>query len=66
MEKRNLCLLKSIEDQGEICGIQKNDLYPSGSKPEVLNRLAKIRKIIASEDETPSFRAIRSAITRTA
>ena len=38
----------------------KNDLYPSGSKPGVLYGLAKIHK--ALEDGTPSFRPILSAI----
>ena len=35
---------------------EKNDLYPSGSKPGVLYGLAKIHK--ALEDGTPSFRPI--------
>ena len=39
---------------------EKNDLYPSGSKPGVLYGLSKIHK--ALEDGTPSFRPILSAI----
>ena len=39
---------------------EKNDLYPSGSKPGVLYGLAKIHK--ALEDGIPSFHPILSAI----
>ena len=53
MEERIMRLFKSLEDQGEIYGKEKNDLYPSGSKPGVLYGLAKIQK--ALEDETTSF-----------
>ena len=60
MEERIIRLLKSLEGQGEISEKEKNDLYPSGSKPEVLHGLAKIHK--ALEDGTPSFRPILSAI----
>ena len=60
MEERIIRLLKSLEDQGEISEKDRNDLYPSGSKPGVLYGLAKIRK--ALEDGIPSFRPIRSAI----
>ena len=60
MEERIICLLKSIEGQGEISEKEKNDLYPSGFKPGGLYGLAKIHK--ALEDGTPSFRLILSAI----
>ena len=60
MEKRIIRLLKSLEDRGEISGKEKNDLYPSGSKPGVLYGLIKIHK--ALEDGIPSFRPILSAI----
>ena len=60
MEERIIRLLKSLEDQGEISEKERNDLYPSGSKPGVLYGLAKIHK--ALEDGTPSFRPILSAI----
>ena len=53
MEKQIICLLQSLEDQGEIPEKEKNDLYPSGSKPEVLYGLVKIYK--ALEDGIPSF-----------
>ena len=53
MEERIMRLLKSLDDQREIYGKEKNDLYPSGSKPGVLYGLAKIQK--ALEDETTSF-----------
>ena len=60
MEERIIRLLKSLEGQGEISEKEKNDLYPSGSKPGVLYVLAKIHK--ALEDGTPSFHPILSAI----
>ena len=60
MEERIIRLLKSLEGQGEISEKERNDLYPSGSKPGVLYGLAKIHK--ALEDGTPSFRPILSAI----
>ena len=41
MEERIIRPLKSLEDQGEISEKRKNDLYPSGSKPEVLYGPAK-------------------------
>ena len=44
MEERIIRLLKSLEDQGEISGKERNYLYPSGSKPRVLYGLAKIHK----------------------
>ena len=56
MEERIMRLFKSLEYQGEIYGKEKNDLYPSGSKPGVLYGLAKIQKVL--EDETTSFRPI--------
>ena len=46
--------------QGEISEKERNDLYPSGSRPGVLYGLAKIYK--ALEDGIPSFRPILSAI----
>ena len=46
MEKRNISLLKSLEHQGEISEKERNDLYPSGSKPGVLYGLAKIHKTL--------------------
>ena len=52
MEERIICLNKSLEDQDEISGKEKN-LYSSGSKPRVLYGLAKILK--ALEDGIPSF-----------
>ena len=42
MEERIIRLLKSLEDQGEISEKERNDLYPSGSKPGILYGLAKI------------------------
>ena len=60
MEERIIRLLKSLEDQGEISEKEKNDLYPSGSKPGVRYRLAKIHK--ALEDGTRSFCPILSGI----
>ena len=60
MEERIIHLLKSLEDQGEISVKEKNDLYPSGSKPGFLYGLAKIHK--ALEDGIPSFRPILPAI----
>ena len=60
MEEQIICLLKSLEDQGEISEKEKKDLYPSGSQPGVLYGLAKIHK--ALEDGIPSFQAILSAI----
>ena len=60
MEERIICLLKSLADQGEISEKEKNDLYPSGSKPGVLYALAKIHK--ALEEGIPSFHPILSAV----
>ena len=60
MEEQIKCLLKSLEDQGEISEKDRNDLYPSSSKPSVLYGLAKIHKEL--EDGTPSFHPILSAI----
>ena len=60
MEERIICLLKSLEDQGEISEKERNDLYPSGSQPEVLYELAKIHKALV--DGIPSFQPIFSAI----
>ena len=59
MGERISRLLKSLEDQGEISEKEKNDLYPSGSKPRVLYGLAKIHKTL--KDRPPSFRPILSA-----
>ena len=42
MEERIIGLPKSLEDQGEISEKEKNDLYPSSSKPPVLYELTKI------------------------
>ena len=55
-----MCLLKSLEDQGEVSEKERNDLYPSYSKPGVLYGLAKIHKTL--EDGIPSFHPILSAI----
>ena len=55
VEERIIRLLKSLEDKGEIPEKEKNDLYPSGSKPGVLYRFAKIHKVL--EDGTPFFRS---------
>ena len=60
IEQGIIHLLKSLKDQGEISEKERNDLYPSGSKPGVLYGLAKIHK--ALEDGTPSFHPILSAI----
>ena len=58
--ERLVRLLKSLEDQGEISEKEKNDLYPSDSKPGAMCGLSKIHK--AREDGIPSFRPILSAI----
>ena len=60
MEERIIRLLESLEDQGEVSEKERNDLYPSGSKPGVLYELAKIHK--ALEDGILSFHPILSAI----
>ena len=60
MEERIIRLLKSLEDQGEICEKEKKDFYPSGSEPGVLYGFVKIHK--ALEDGIPSFWPILSAI----
>ena len=60
MEKRIIRLLRSLEDQGEISEKERNNLYPSGSKPGVLYGLPKIHK--ALEDGIPSFHPILIAI----
>ena len=60
MEEWIMCLLKSLEDQGEVSEKERNDLYPSYSKPGVLYGLAKIHKTL--EDGIPSFHPILSAI----
>ena len=60
MEEQIIQLLKRLEDHDEICKTEKNDLYPSGSKPGVLYGLAEIYK--ALEDGIPSFCPILSAI----
>ena len=53
MEEWIICLLKSLKDQCEISEKERNDLYPSGSKPGVLYGFAKIHKPL--KDGTPSF-----------
>ena len=63
MEEQIIRLLKSLENQGEISEKEKNDLYPSCSKPGFLYGLAKIHK--ALEDGIPSFCPILSAIGTT-
>ena len=60
MEEQTIRLLKWLESQGDISEKERNDLYPSGSKPRVLNGLAKIIKTL--EDGIPSFCPIVSAI----
>ena len=60
MKGQIICLLKSLEDQGETSEKEKNDLYLSGSKPGVLYGFPKIHKTL--EDGIPSFRSILSAI----
>ena len=60
MEERIIRLLKSLEKQDEISEKERNDLYPSGSKPGVLYGLANIHK--ALEDGILSFHPILSAI----
>ena len=59
MEEWIIRLLKSLEDQCEISEKERNDLYPSVSKPGVLYGFAKIHKPL--EDGTPSFPPILSA-----
>ena len=59
MEERIIRPLKSLEDQDDISEKEKNDLYPSCSKPGVLYELAKIHK--ALKDGIP-FRPNLSAI----
>ena len=44
MEERIICILKSLEDSGEISEKEKDDLYPSGSKPDILKGLANLTK----------------------
>ena len=39
MEEWIMSLLKSLEDQGEVSEKERNDLYPSGSKPGVLKSI---------------------------
>ena len=51
MEGQIIPLLKSLKDEGQISEKEKNDLYPSGSKPGVLYGLVKIHK--ALEDGIP-------------
>ena len=63
MEERTIRPLKSLEDQDEISEKEKNVLYPSGSKPGVSYKLAKVIK--ALEDGIPSFRSTLSAILLT-
>ena len=46
MEEQIIPLVKSLEDQGETSPKEKNDLYPSSSKPRVLCGLAKIHKAL--------------------
>lgn len=60
MEEWIIRLLKSLKHQGETCGKEKNDLYPSVSTPAILYWLAKIHK--ALEDDTSSFIPILPAI----
>ena len=60
MEEGIICLLKSLENQGEINEKEKNDLYTSSFKPGILHELATIHK--ALEDGLPSFCKILSAI----
>ena len=44
MEEQIICLLKSLEDQGEISEKEKNDLYLSGSKAGVLEGVPCTRR----------------------
>ena len=60
MDKRIIRLLKGLEDQSKISEKDRNDLYPSDSKPGALYGLVKAHKVL--EDRTPSFRRIISAI----
>ena len=60
MEERIIRLLQNLEDQGEISEKERNDLYPSDSKPGVVYGLAKIHK--ALKDGISSFRPILPAI----
>ena len=60
MEERIIRLLQNLEDQGEISEKERNDLYPSDSKPGVVYGLAKIHK--ALKDGIPSFRPILPTI----
>ena len=55
MEEQIIHLLKSLEDQGKISKKEKNDLYPSASKPGVLYVLVKIHNTL--EDGIPLFLA---------
>ena len=61
MEDQTIRLLRSLEAQGEISEKEKNDLYPSGSKPGVLYGLAKIHKALEDRTSLP-FPPILSAI----
>ena len=56
MEERIIRLLKSQEDQAEVSEKERNNLYPSGSRPGVPCGLAKIHK--ALEDGIPSFHPV--------
>ena len=60
MEEPIISLLKNLENQREISEKEKNDLYPLGSKSEVLYGLARIHK--ALKNGTPFFRPILSPI----
>ena len=60
MEERIIHLLKSLDGQDGISEKEKNELYPSGSKPGLLYGLTKIHQ--ALEDGTPSFCPILAAI----
>ena len=60
MEEWVIHLLKSLEDESEISEIEKNNLYPSGSKPGVLYELSKTDNVL--KDGITSFRSILSVI----
>ena len=60
LEKEIINVLKDLNNKEEITEVDYNYLYPCGSRPGILDGMAKMNKPVT--DRCPSLRSILSAI----
>ena len=68
MKNRIADILKNVREKKEICNEQYKHLSPSGSRPEIINGLAKVKKFVTDNVPSvpPSFSAISTPIYKLA